>query len=50
MIDIPSQLAAIYREVGDRPIEGGDAVGVLLRRSYPAEIEDVWNAVTDRSG
>ena len=47
MIDIPSQLAAIYREVGDRPIEGGDAVGVLLRRSYPAEVEDVWNAVTD---
>jgi uncharacterized protein YndB with AHSA1/START domain len=47
MIDIPSQLAAIYREVGERPIEGGEAVGVLLRRSYPAEIEDVWNAVTD---
>jgi uncharacterized protein YndB with AHSA1/START domain len=47
MIDIPSQLAAIYREVGDRPIEGGDAVGVLLRRSYPAGMEDVWNAVTD---
>jgi uncharacterized protein YndB with AHSA1/START domain len=47
MIDIPSQLAAIYREVGDRPIEGGDAVGVLLRRSYPAEVEDVWSAVTD---
>jgi uncharacterized protein YndB with AHSA1/START domain len=45
MIDIPSQLAAIYREVGER--DGGDAVGVLLRRSYDAEIEDVWEAVTD---
>jgi uncharacterized protein YndB with AHSA1/START domain len=47
MIDIPSQLASIYREVGDRPLEGGDAVGVLLRRSYAAEVEDVWDAVTD---
>jgi uncharacterized protein YndB with AHSA1/START domain len=45
MIDIPSQLAAIYREFGDR--DGGEAVGVLLRRSYDAEIEDVWSAVTD---
>jgi len=45
MIDIPNQLAAIYREVGDR--DGGEAVGVLLRRSYDAAIEDVWDAVTD---
>lgn len=48
MIDIPSQLAAIYREVGERPLDsGGEGVGVLLRRSYPAAIEDVWDAVTD---
>lgn len=48
MIDIPGQLAAIYREVGERPLDGGDqGVGVLLRRSYPAAIEDVWDAVTD---
>jgi uncharacterized protein YndB with AHSA1/START domain len=46
-IDIPSQLAAIYREVGERPLETGDAVGVLLRRSYGAPIDDVWDAVTD---
>jgi uncharacterized protein YndB with AHSA1/START domain len=44
-IDIPSQLAAIYREVGER--QAGEAVGVLMRRSYGAEIEDVWSAVTD---
>jgi uncharacterized protein YndB with AHSA1/START domain len=47
MIDIPAQLAAIYREVGERQVDGGEAVGVLLRRSYDAEIEDVWDAVTD---
>lgn len=45
MIDIRSQLEAIHREVGER--NEGDAVGVLLRRSYDATIEDVWSALTD---
>jgi uncharacterized protein YndB with AHSA1/START domain len=43
-IDIPSQLAAIYRRVGLTP---ADDVGVLLRRNYNAEVEDVWEALTD---
>jgi uncharacterized protein YndB with AHSA1/START domain len=48
MIDIPNQLAAIYREVGERQVDGGgEGVGVLLRRSYGAAMEDVWDAVTD---
>ena len=48
MIDIPTQLAAIYRQAGLRPVEDGpDDVGVLLRRSYDAAIEDVWDAITD---
>jgi uncharacterized protein YndB with AHSA1/START domain len=48
MIDIPTQLAAIYRQAGLRPVDGGpDDVGVLLRRSYDAAIEDVWDAITD---
>jgi uncharacterized protein YndB with AHSA1/START domain len=47
MIDIPSQLAAIYREVGTRPAEDGEEVAVLLRRSYEADVADVWDAVTD---
>jgi uncharacterized protein YndB with AHSA1/START domain len=47
MIDIASQLTAIHREVGKRPIESGEGIGVLLRRSYDAPIEDVWDAVTD---
>jgi uncharacterized protein YndB with AHSA1/START domain len=45
MIDIAGQLAAIYREVGER--DGGESVAVLLRRSYAAEPEDVWDAITD---
>jgi uncharacterized protein YndB with AHSA1/START domain len=44
-IDIPDQLAAISRQVGE--VGGGEGVGVLLRRSYGAPIDDVWNAVTD---
>ena len=47
MIDIHSQLEAIHREVGKGPAEGGEEIGVLLRRTYPALIEDVWDAVTD---
>lgn len=44
-IDIPNQLDAIYRQVGD--LDGGEGVGVLLRRSYGAAIDDVWSALTD---
>lgn len=47
MIDIASQLEAIHREVGKRPVNGSEVIGVLLRRSYPAPIDDVWDAVTD---
>jgi uncharacterized protein YndB with AHSA1/START domain len=48
MIDISNQLAAIYREVGPRTVAGGgEGVGVLMRRTYDAPVEDVWDAVTD---
>ncbi len=33
MIDIANQLKAIHREVGTRPIDSGEGVSVLLRRS-----------------
>lgn len=47
MIDAVNQLKAIHREVGTKPIEGGEGVGVLMRRTYHTSIEDVWDAVTD---
>ena len=41
MIDIANQLAAIYREVGMRSVDGGgEGVGVLMRRTYSAPVED----------
>jgi uncharacterized protein YndB with AHSA1/START domain len=47
MIDIATQLKAIHREVAQRPTDSGEGVSVLVRRSYDAPIEDVWNAITD---
>ena len=48
MIDIVSQLNAIYRKVEQLPAAtgSGERVSVLLRRSYDAPIDDVWDAVT----
>ncbi|HEX8033517.1 MAG TPA: SRPBCC family protein [Ktedonobacterales bacterium] len=48
MIDIASQLNAIYRKVEHLPpADGsGERVSVLLRRGYDAPISDVWDAVT----
>jgi uncharacterized protein YndB with AHSA1/START domain len=48
MIDIAQQLAAIHRAVGTGPAEGGgEEVRVVLRRTYPAPVADVWDALTD---
>jgi len=45
MIDIARHLSAVHREVSAKPET--ETVRVLLRRSYDAEIDDVWSAVTD---
>lgn len=45
MIDIATQLTTVYREVG--PAASGDALGVLIRRRYPAPAADVFAALTD---
>jgi len=47
MIDIASQLEAIHREVGKQDVGDSEVVAVLLRRNYPAQINDVWDAITD---
>ncbi|GAA3507720.1 uncharacterized protein YndB with AHSA1/START domain [Streptosporangium album] len=47
MIDIISRLNAVQREVGKRSTADGEDISVLLRRSYDAPIEDVWDALTD---
>jgi uncharacterized protein YndB with AHSA1/START domain len=47
VIDIPTQINAIERQVDSPSAESGEVVRVLLRREYRAAVEDVWNAVTD---
>ncbi len=46
MIDILTEINAIHREVGRTGVDD-EIVSVLLRRAYPADIEDVWDAITD---
>jgi uncharacterized protein YndB with AHSA1/START domain len=43
VIDILEQIKAIHRQVS----QSGESVSVLLRRTYQAEVEDVWDALTD---
>ena len=50
IIAIPKQLAAIEREVRRTPREdGGENVTVLARRTYGADPDDTWAALTDPS-
>jgi uncharacterized protein YndB with AHSA1/START domain len=47
MIDITSQINAIDREIGTQPVADGEGIGIRLRRTYDAPIEDVWSALTE---
>ena len=48
MIDIATQIGAIERSVTRTPREdGGENVTVLARRTYRAEPDDTWSALTD---
>jgi uncharacterized protein YndB with AHSA1/START domain len=46
MTDIVDEINRLHREVGTRRVEAGEARTVVLRRSYDAEVADVWDAVT----
>ena len=49
-IDIPAQIGAIHRTVRRTPREdGGENVTVLATRTYAADPEDVWSALTNPS-
>lgn len=47
MSEIVDQVNDIHREVGTRPVAAGEAHTVLLRRTYEAAAQDVWDACTD---
>jgi uncharacterized protein YndB with AHSA1/START domain len=47
MKDLIAELDAVRREVGAMTLPAGAAHRITLRRSYPAGVEDVWDALTD---
>ena len=47
MIDVVNELDTNRREVGSGRLPPGEAKVVRLQRTYDAEIEDVWDALTN---
>ena len=47
MKDVLEELAATAREVARRGMGDDELIAVRLRRDYPADVEDVWEAITD---
>ena len=46
-IDLAEQIGATSRQVEQQHSEAGEVVTVTLERRYPAEVTDVWQAITD---
>ncbi len=47
MRDLLAEIAATAREVARRGAGDDEVIAVSLRREYPADVADVWDAVTD---
>ncbi|WP_182887282.1 SRPBCC family protein [Microbispora sp. H10885] len=47
MSDFIDEINEVHRAVGTRDLAEGEARTVLLRRTYDAALEDVWDACTD---
>ena len=47
MSDFADEIDAVHRETGQRHIPAGAGRTVVMRRSYDAPVEDVWDAITD---
>lgn len=46
MSEIVDEINRVHRQVGARKVAAGEARTIVLRRSYDAEVADVWDAVT----
>ncbi|MGN7704764.1 SRPBCC family protein [Cellulosimicrobium sp. 22601] len=47
MKDFTAELEAARRSVGTGTLPAGEARVLTIERTYPADVEDVWDAVTD---
>jgi uncharacterized protein YndB with AHSA1/START domain len=46
MSEIVEAVNRVHRAVGVRQVEAGEASTLLLRRTYDAEVTEVWDALT----
>jgi uncharacterized protein YndB with AHSA1/START domain len=46
MIDVTGEISAVRRQVSGRVLEAGQARVISVSRSYPAQLDDVWDACT----
>ena len=47
MIDVGTQINAVRRTVGTRVLEAGEARTVTISQSYPATVDELWDACTN---
>ncbi|MGX7826722.1 SRPBCC family protein [Actinokineospora sp. 24-640] len=47
MIDVDHQISSVARSVGSRTLEAGEARVVTVSQTYKADVDDVWDAVTN---
>ncbi|WP_031468291.1 SRPBCC family protein [Sciscionella sediminilitoris] len=47
MIDVDHQISTVRRQLGTRVLEAGQARVQTISQSYPATLEDVWDACTN---
>jgi uncharacterized protein YndB with AHSA1/START domain len=48
MIDVVHEISAVQRQVGTRVLPAGQARTVTISRGYAAQVEDVWDALTNK--
>ncbi|GAA4062896.1 SRPBCC family protein [Actinomadura miaoliensis] len=47
MIEVSEQINAVTRTIGTRTLEAGEARVLTIAQTYPAPMEDVWDACTN---
>jgi uncharacterized protein YndB with AHSA1/START domain len=47
MIDATQQINAVRRRIGSRVLEAGEARTLTISQTYNADLEDVWDALTN---
>lgn len=48
MIDVTHQISAVRRSLGTRVLDAGEARVITVAQTYTAELDDVWDACTNR--